>query len=108
MSPSTEQFALLPDAKLIFARDDDSFLLLSLDESVKHATALCQENYEIIGAVGTQLDGRINGISERGGKCCELVGRAVQLFVHQKSQAKEPVLLAWLEKLWAWDGDPRS
>jgi hypothetical protein len=108
MTPRTEQFALLPDAKLIFAKDDDQFVLLSLDESVKCATALCREHYEIIGAVGTQLDGRINGISERGGKCCELVGRAVRLFICQKTQARKPVPpVAWLENL-ALLEDPRS
>ena len=106
MDAQTEQFALLPDGKIVFAKDLERFVLLTLDESVRYAKALRAESYAIVGAVGT-VDGTVRGICERP-SLGQLVSRAVRLFVFEQSRAEKPVPpLAWLENL-ALLEDPRT
>jgi hypothetical protein len=107
MTPRTEQFALLPDAKIVFSRDRQNCIMRDLTDAALQAADLSRLGYEVVGCVATMPDGLVNGIAEYG--CGPLIANALAVFLYDKREAKKPVPpVAWLEKLWAWDGDPRS
>lgn len=105
MSPSTEQFLLLPNAQAVFTKDGKTVNLLSLTEAAKHAKGLADLGYRLVGAVGTLPDGTVNAAAEYG--CGPLIARAVRYFVAEQSGRRHLAEIVDLESLWALQ-DPRS
>ena len=103
MTPYTESYIMLPDAKVVLSRDGESFILRTLTEAAAQSKALVDAGFQIVGAIAP-VYGEIHGAAEY--KCGPLIHRAIQAL--KLEEAKKPVPpLAWLENLWTLE-DPRS
>jgi hypothetical protein len=105
MDAQTEQWAILPDARIVLSRDRQTFILRNLTEAALQAADLFKAGYWPAGVVAMLPDGTPGGVAEYG--CGPLIANALAKFLHERERKPVPPV-AWLEKLWAWDGDPRS
>jgi hypothetical protein len=105
MSPWTEQYAILPNSRIVLlAPDGEHFRLLSLTD-VGHVSAeLAKAGYTIAGAVAP-VSGEYHGVAEPG--CGSIVDTVIAAFRAKEIGEPESAEIAWLDALHRLD-DPRS